>query len=75
MSITQGRTVLFRQPDGEPRTNGISEHPAIVTRVWSEQCVNLQVLFDAAPVEVRTSVVYADKGVGQGYSWRWPDRG
>lgn len=38
-----------------PGTNGHREHPAIITAVWSEGCVNLHVFFDAASSEIRTS--------------------
>jgi hypothetical protein len=40
-----------------PGTNGHREHPAIVTAVWGEGCVNLHVFFDAVPSEIRTSAL------------------
>lgn len=48
------------------RANGIDEHPAIVTRVWTQPpvddsgygCANLQIVPDAAAIEVRTSVYF-----------------
>lgn len=41
-------------PEG---TNGTREHPALVTRVWSPECVNLQVFFDGNHVMPRVSVM------------------
>lgn len=40
---------------GETR-NGVSLHPAIVTRIWSPGCVNLAVFFDGEGASPRSSV-------------------
>ncbi len=86
-----GRIVRYYQGDYEAPhghaaparwdgTNGTRWHPAIITRVWSETCVNLQVFFDAAPVETRTSVcLLPDEVFGEGIhctgnGFTWPDR-
>lgn len=45
-------------PEG---TNGTREHPALVTRVWSPECLNLQVFFDANHVMPRTSIMKEGK--------------
>jgi hypothetical protein len=77
---TIGRVVLFRSSDLE-LTGGAPEVPALITRVWSDDCVNLQVLRDghgATPIGV-TSVCYAElpelvDGADQyeaGRAWRW----
>jgi len=44
-------------------TNGTRFHPAIVTRIWSDTCVNLQIFFDAGKVEVKTSVSFLPEEV------------
>lgn len=41
------------------RYNGSNEHPAIVTRVWNENCVNVTVLPDCAPPFMMTSATRA----------------
>lgn len=55
-------------------TNGTREHAAIVTRVWTANCVNLCVFFDAAPTpSPRSSVMHVDAcdGIARPYgTWR-----
>lgn len=57
-------------------SNGISEHPAVINRVWSDTCVNLTVLPDCGAPISKTSVVQnEDLQTGdQGNAWRWPPR-
>jgi hypothetical protein len=63
---TVGRVVLFRQI-GEA-----DQVPALITRVWSNSCVNLQVLPDAAPGYFETSVAYWDgEYAGSARTWCW----
>jgi hypothetical protein len=69
-----GRIVIFVQPATEQPVNGTREHPAIITRVWNDGLVNLQVFYDAAPVEARTSVGPYDVEAPDGWGWRWPER-
>jgi hypothetical protein len=75
MTPSIGRIVIYRQPDTELPINGTREHPAIVTRAWSERCVNLTVFLDGcSPVPV-TSVERIDDGTpDQQAGWRWPER-
>lgn len=75
MKPTVGRIVHYRQPDNEPAVNGTKVHAAIVTRVWSDSVVNLQVFFDSGPVEPVTSVeVERPEEEGAGRRWFWPPR-
>ena len=61
-------------------TNGTRSHPAIITRVWTDDCVNLIVFFDASGPVVKTSmtqlpdVVFADGMHCTNSGWRWPER-
>lgn len=75
---TQGRVVIYRQAARETAVNGQREHPAVITQVWSEQCVNLRVLFDSppSPADWQTSVPRTDVA-GEDYpggTWHWPER-
>lgn len=52
-----GAIVIFHQPVGEESMgNGSFKHPAIVTRVWGENCINVKVLPDGGSVADRTSI-------------------
>jgi hypothetical protein len=51
-----GQPVVYVASDYEAHINGSREHAAIVTRVWSELLVNLQVLYDFGPIAIRGSV-------------------
>lgn len=52
-----GAIVIFHQPEGEDSMgNGARKHPAIITRVWGPDCVNVKVLPDCGSVVDRTSV-------------------
>jgi hypothetical protein len=58
--------------------------PAIITRVWSDTCVNLRVFYDGtndAPEgssEWKTSVIYQEPGTPRinpdPRTWHWPER-
>lgn len=57
--------------------NGTRMHPAIITRVWSDSCVNLIVFFDARGQAVRTSETRIDTPAdthNPNSGWRWPER-
>ena len=68
---TIGRVVHYR-----PGPNDLLEADgdvcaAIITRVWSERCVNLTIFYATAALDVRTSVEIEDEP-GQEYRWSWP---
>lgn len=83
MKPTVGRIVIFKlddfardQIEGATKTpnpnNGADECPAVIVRVWGDECVNLRLLTDGPPcaVEWRTSALLGDQP-GQ---WSWPPR-
>jgi|GEM_PF-1150510 len=72
MTVTVGRTVHYHAAADE-RANGAAVHPAIVTRVWSDRCVNLTVFFDNSPPAPRSSVEMADQQ-NVDRRWSWPPR-
>ncbi len=67
-----GRIVLFRSLS----SNGASEHPALITRAWSDTCVNLTVFPDVGEPVLKTSVNQNEslEGPNQDLAWRWPPR-
>ena len=73
MKPSPGRIVLFRSATA----NGQDEHPAIVTRVWSDTCVNLVVFLDNVPIPLSRTSVVQNEDLTQGdqlHAWRWPPR-
>lgn len=74
MKPTVGRTVIFSQGANAEPANGTRKHPAIITRVWSDTCVNLQVLFDNGRVSPNASVLHAAAASPDSMSWDWPAR-
>lgn len=87
-----GRIVHYYQGDyenpvaGSPKgagwagTNGTRWHPAVITRVWTDDCVNLLVFLDGHGEIVRTSMcrlpdeVFAEDVHCANSGWRWPPR-
>lgn len=69
MKPTIGRIVLWH---GEV-SNGSVEHPAIITRVWTDTCVNLTVFPDFGVPVLKSSQVL-DEETTQAVGWRWPPR-
>lgn len=65
-----GRIVIYRGLE----SNGSNEHPAIVNRVWSEDCVNLTVLPDCGEPTVKTSATSIDPANKEATGWFWPPR-
>jgi hypothetical protein len=70
-----GRIVIYRfGPSETPGPNASKECPAIVTAVFSDNCVNLRLLVDGAEnLPWKTSVLQQEKAE-QGATWRWPER-
>ena len=67
-----GRIVLYRSIE----SNSATEHPAIITRVWSDTCVNLLVFPDNSAPVVKTSASFNDQDfdADHAYHWRWPPK-
>ncbi len=72
MTPKVGDMVLFKQRSRDPVTNGTHIHPAVVTRVWSDTCVNLFVMLDATGGVSRTSVVLGPLDT-DAEAWNWRD--
>ena len=69
MKPSLGRIVLYRGM----QSNGSNEHPALVTRVWSDTCVNLTVFPDSNSIATMTSVNQDEEMIRE-IGWRWPPR-
>ena len=69
-----GRIVLV--PMDPATNNGSNIAPAIITRVWSDTCVNVRVLADSDAIKWRTSVTQVDDAADtEGtHHWSWPPR-
>jgi hypothetical protein len=65
-----GRIVLYRPAEHDPGHNDTLQVPAVITRVFSETCVNLQVLNDGPTNFWKTSVLRGDGPM----TWNWPPR-
>ncbi len=71
MKPSIGRIVLFRREN----VNGVDEHPAIITRVWSDTCVNLTVWLDGgATFFASSAMLNEDMESADRNLWRWPPR-
>jgi hypothetical protein len=77
---TVSDTVMFfpALDDADCRTNYLKEDegiPALVTRVWSPDCVNLTVFPDNGVPQCRTSINKAKVfGRAEPFSWNWPEK-
>lgn len=68
MKPSIGRIVHFVE-------NGI-HFAAIVTKIWSDTCINLYVFDDGSgnlSSNTKTSVVYYEDA-SQDYTWHWPEK-
>ena len=69
MQPTLGRIVLHRGIE----SNVATVHPAVITRVWSDECVNLTVFPDNDnPTPITSQNLVDPDGTDQG--WFWPIR-
>jgi hypothetical protein len=84
MQITPsiGRIVHLTQKRPEAYGNGLVHLPAIITAVWSDTCVNLQVFTDGgnsedgyggSNIKWVTSVTMDETAI-QPRSWHWPEK-
>ena len=75
MSPTIGRIVVYNTAEQDRIAFGVSHGnvqsklPAIITAVWSDECVNLKVIGDGPTDLWKTSVT---RGPGE-YQWDWPE--
>ena len=71
---TLGRIVLV--PADPAVNNGADVAPAVITRVWNDEVVNVRVLLDSDAVQWRTSVKYVDsfEGIEHKHLWTWLPR-
>lgn len=69
-----GRVVLV--PADPAVNNGAEIAPAIITRVWTDEVINVRVLLDSDAVQWRTSVGYVDSfdDIETTHHWTWPPR-
>ena len=69
MEPTIGRIVHFNVPeDMKPKVNWAEKLPAVIVRVWSNDCVNLKIITDGVEDIWQTSV---PKGT-EVNQWEWP---
>ncbi len=76
MNPTVGRIVHFHpsEHDSLHKNNSAEFHAAIITQVWSPECVNLIVFPAYGPPEIRSSVQSAAPSRPTSSSWAWPPR-
>ena len=74
--VTLGRIVVFVVDEHtRARMSGnadVCELPAVIVRVWSNNCVNLKVLCDGPEDLWVTSVSYDGAGMSK-RTWHWPN--
>lgn len=70
MEAAIGRIVIFNVPeDMKPKVNWAEKLPAIIVRIWSNDCVNLKIITDGTDDIWQTSV---PKGT-EVNQWQWPE--
>lgn len=70
---SMGRIVIV--PMDPNRNNGADEAPAIITRAWPDDLINVKVIGDSDAVEWRTSVkLHEEKPESGGHVAWWPPR-
>lgn len=70
MKPSIGRIVIHRGIS----SNGVQDHPAVINRVWSDECVNLTVLPDCGSPTSRTSQIRIEPDSDIENGWYWPPR-
>jgi hypothetical protein len=82
MKPTIGRIVHFVQNKPAGHGEGVIHLPAVITAVWGESCVNLQVFTDGtnsddqnmSAVKWVTSASLDASETPQPRTWHWPER-
>lgn len=70
-----GRIVIVNVVPNFSTNNGSNEAPAIITRVWNDELVNVKVLNDGPENEWKTSVTLHDeRPENPGHGAWWPPR-
>jgi hypothetical protein len=64
-----GRIVIVRHASVWGQANGADAYPAIITRVHSDECINVVAFVDGVAAVARTSLVL---GTAPG-QWHWPE--
>lgn len=74
MTPSIGRIVIYRQSKAAA-VDDDRLHPAIITHVHSDTCVNLTVFLDQRPPWPCPSSMRADQMLDDdGAAWMWPER-
>ncbi len=63
-----GRVLVYNQPEYEKPFNYRRNHPCVITKVWTDDCVNVKVFFLLRPTEDRTGCSFSAGMVS------WPAR-
>lgn len=66
-----GDIVIFYMDANEAPSNGTREHPAVISRVWSEQMVNLTVFPDLGAPYTCGSVLSIDAEARSEFAAYW----
>lgn len=82
MKPSIGRIVHFVQRKPSGYGEGVVHLPAIITSVWGDTCVNLQVFTDGTnsddqnmhPVKWITSITLDASEEPQELTWHWPEK-
>ena len=70
MKPTIGRTVIYKcSQEEEKQNNHQPTAPAVITAVWSDTIVNLQVIADGPSTFWKTSVPFGNDEI----NWSWPE--
>lgn len=74
MKPSLGRIVIYRLSHHDADVNGAREFPAIIVRVWSDNCVNLKVHLDDFADSWVTSVPFTGEYTGESFTCGFPAR-